>query len=194
MLSRFMRRFALPTLLLALTAAGCERSADLAGPATLEVPVASEGRGKPAPTSSGELVRIAPGAAESVSQVIDHRGGELKVGGHMITVPPRAVLEPTLFTMTAEGDGYLSVDLLATRVNPQGDTVDVGRLGFLKPVTLKMDYQAAETSTSPERLKIFWLVDGTADGRTVAQKTIIDQSSKWLIAHLKHFSKYAIGT
>lgn len=193
MLPRPMRRFALPALLVALAAAACERSADLAGPAALEVPVASEGRGKPAPTSSAELVRIAPGAFESVSRVIDHRGGEIKVGGHMITVPPRAVLEPTLFTMTVEGDGYLSVDLTATRENAEGDVIDVGAAGFSKPVTLKMSYAAAETVSDPARLKIFWLVDGTTSGSLVPQPTLVDQSSKWLIAHLRHFSKYAVG-
>lgn len=193
MLSRPMRRFALPALLLALVASGCDRNADLAAPATLDVPGASEARGKPAPVSSGTLLEVAPAEVVTVAQIIDRHGGELKAGGHMITVPRGAVLEPTLFTMTVEGDGHLSVDLTATREDAQGDVIDVGAAGFGKPVTLKMSYAAAETVSDPAKLKIFWLVDGTASGSLVPQPTLIDQSSKWLIAHLRHFSKYAVG-
>lgn len=193
MVSRPMRRLALPALLLALAASGCDGSADMAGTATLTAPAASEARNTKTTESSSELLRIAPSTTETVSKVIDRHGGELKVGGHMITVPRGAVAAPTLFTMTVEGGGYLSVDLTATREDAKGNVTDVGHLGFAKPITLKMSYSAVETSTSTDRLKIVWLVDGTADGRKVAQKTTVDQSSKWLIAHLRHFSKYAIG-
>lgn len=179
-------------LALALSAASCDTNpvAHVA-----DVPAAHAVRSAqpaPAPTT----FRLVPGdePRETQSEVIGAGGGVLYFGSHAIQVPAGAVSEPTLFTGTQVGDGFLHVELTAHQRDPAGSfTVDVGERGFAKPVILWMSYANASSIVRADGLFILYLADGSVDGRLELVPTAVNRIGRWLYARLDHFSGYAVG-
>ena len=113
--TKLFRRL-MPVMVLALVAGACS---DLETP-TAPVMSAQYAPGGPVTRAGGPATlveRATPATRDSVFATIDARGGELRVGGHVMTVPRRAVTEPTVFMMRVLEGNYIHVDLTATTVS-----------------------------------------------------------------------------
>ncbi len=148
--------------------------------------------------SSGGTYTLHPAnsyPAESVvSAVIDRKGGEIWISDFaFLSVPNKAVTDPTTFTIRIVRNGYIEVDLTATRVI-NGQVVDVGAQGFAFPVNLKLNYGYAVGVLDPNRLRVLWEVDGTLTGRMREMPTTADAKLKWVTAKLDHFSGYVMAS
>ena len=120
-----------------------------------------------------------------VTAVIDHNGGSLNIGNHVLTVPAGAVEHPTVFEMTKLVD-EIEVGLTATRVLPN----DVGRQGFNVPVRLSLSYaNAAEIPADASAMKVVWV---KPNGEIEVQSSAVDTEGEAVIGALNHFSGYAL--
>src|SRR4051812_14869360 len=75
------------------------------------------------------------GSELQLGQLVGVAGGVLSLAGHTLTVPQGALSEPALVTLSLLPSGYVEVELTAVRTDALGSTVDVGGLGFARPVT-----------------------------------------------------------
>ena len=127
----------------------------------------------------------------SLSRIIGLLGGTISVANHSVTVPFGAVTLPTLFTLTYAGNGYVEVDATATITDLLGRILDVGGLGFKKPVTMTLSYARATNVTDPSRLKIVRL---NPNGQHEVMPSTVNTWKKTVSAQLDHFSRYALVT
>lgn len=127
------------------------------------------------------------------TKVIGIKGGSIIGDLGSIVVPARAVTEPTTFYVHIKQDGYLSIELTATRKDAAGNTIDVGGNGFPVPVKATLSYKNAVDNFDPYKLKVYYMVDGTYDGRMEEVPTTVDTGKKTVSAQLQHFSGYIIG-
>ncbi|HYW06632.1 MAG TPA: hypothetical protein VE913_06740 [Longimicrobium sp.] len=186
----FLRASAFVALTLAL--ASCESTSVT----TPEVGAAVRATSANARQIAVRPFRILPADEATVtrSAVIGALGGTLYFGNHSISVPAGAVTQPTLFTGTQMGGGYIHVDLTARQQDARGQwTVDVGRRGFTKPVSLWLSYANASAINDPSRLAVLYLADGTVDGTLTPVPTSTNRIGRWLNARLTHFSGYGAG-
>lgn len=174
-------------LLVTLTAVSCAPDAERGAPLPLE-PVAtlSDGAGAMNYTVITEAER--PGLPLYTSSLIGLLGGGLELGGHSVDVPRGAVALPTLFSMFRVPEARIEVDLLALRQVP-GGLLNVGELGFNRPVTLTLSYAHATNVSDPSRLKIMRLMP---DGRHEILPSTVDTRKKTVSARLEHFSRYCM--
>src|SRR5687768_2125996 len=127
MISRSMTRGLMMAALALMVSAGCEQADRAVSPVTTQSAVV---------VSDNQQYTLVEGTlpaglpALEVSQLIGVTGGTLSLAGHSIVVPAGAVTQPTLFTMTLGLNGYVEVELEATRVGLFGNIIDVGSGGF----------------------------------------------------------------
>lgn len=119
-----------------------------------------------------------------VQAVFDSKGGTLQIGSHQISIPKKAVREPTLFTLIKPEAGKLAFSLRAER-----DGVDVGAAGFDKPVTLTISYKTAK-DVDPSALAIGWVRE---DGEVEFLPTKVNRGQVDASADLEHFSDYILA-
>ncbi|MBW3629047.1 MAG: hypothetical protein KY464_07085 [Gemmatimonadetes bacterium] len=126
------------------------------------------------------------------AQVIGVAGGALELSGHTLTVPAGAVSEPTLFSMIVLPNGRIEIELLATTVEPFGQSRDVGSGGFQNgnTVRLTLSYARATNVDDPSRLVLLYLRD---DGGVEKIPTTLDQATQTITAELQHFSRYCMA-
>lgn len=194
-LLRWSRLSALPALALALVAGACDGAGGpTASPAAPRFSTLTDPSGQTYVIAEGQYkTRVASQSAQ-----IGAEGGKLGIAGHHLIVPAGAVDRPTRFTITMSreespsGNALVKVDNTALQQDAGGAwTVDVGRAGFLRPVTLRMSYSWAVNVADPGRLVVLWdREDGTAE----AYGTSVDPVNKTVTAQLTHFSIYAVGT
>lgn len=182
----WMRRSVVPMLLLPLLLWSCD-SADTptgaqAGPAS--------GPAFSTSSTSYHLVKGNDGDSGLAAAVIGAEGGVLQIGEHELIVPADAVDEPTVFSMAIADSAHIRVNLAATRISADGQIVNVGEKGFLKPVHLTLSYSAATEPVKESELLILW---ARSDGTLEAQPTTVDTAAKRVKADLGHFSGYLIG-
>ena len=136
------------------------------------------------------IEEIAPSTSLlSLSRIIGLLGGTLSVANHTVAVPFGAVTVPTLFTLRHVNNGYVEVDATATITDLLGKILDVGGLGFRKPVTMTLSYARATNVSDPSRLKIVRL---KPDGQHEIMPSTVNLSKKTVSAPLDHFSRYAL--
>ena len=147
---------------------------------------------------------------------IDEKGGELKVAGHVLSVPAGAVTRKTRFTMrvftsTVDNGGpgggdrqvNVGVKLRASRWDCDGDgsgekhsakkgcdEVDIGANGFAVPVELRLTYDWATNVGVEDEVMIYWLKDNRT---AVPFATTVDKKKKFATASLDHFSDYLLA-
>lgn len=127
--------------------------------------------------------------------VIGADGGYLYSGDHILWVPKGAVDLPTEFKIQVfspiSGDSAVAgVTLKAVRISETGDTINVGKAGFLKPVILAVSY--AETDVvDPSATKLLWIREPGVVEQVPNQFLYPDK--KWVVGYLEHFSEYGIG-
>jgi hypothetical protein len=119
---------------------------------------------------------------------IDNDGGTVAVAAYRLTVPRGAVSHNTLFEIKPANDGSYKVELSAYR-NVNGNLVEVGHLGFNKPVLYTNSYRHARGVTDPRSLIIIYL---RPDGKGEQQPSFVDLWNKKVTSTLSHFSKYAL--
>ena len=171
---------------LALVAGACS---DLETPSAPEMTAQfAAGRNVTRSGGPGTLVeRDTPATRDSVFATIDSRGGELRAGGHVMTVPRRAVTEPTVFMMRVLEGNYIHVDLTATTVRT-GEEVAL----FGQEVRLRLSWANGKVSDH-RRLVMAYLLDNSTTGRQELLKTIVDVHGRFIDSRLTHFSQYAIA-
>jgi hypothetical protein len=125
----------------------------------------------------------------SVSSVIGLLGGEVHLAGHVISVPRGAVSLPTVFTLTIATNGYVEVNITALTTNLLGSVINIGEVGFRKPVTLSLTYARATNVTDPTRLKLMRL---KADGKHEILPSRVRDEGLMVTAELDHFSRYCM--
>jgi len=140
--------------------------------------------------------------SQSVSAWIGPLGGTLILPGksndilpafHAIVVPPLAVLEPTLFTMSIASDKYIMVDLRAQQRTLLG-LKDVGGKGFNLPIVLWLSYAEATNLVNVDLNKLL-ILHMPEDGRPPEPVKSLVQVGvhKYVVGTLFHFSKYAMA-
>lgn len=189
--SKFKKFLALPAaLLLSVGIWGCENQSDPISPLLQsgdEGTVVMDVIGQ-----SYTVVREGSSAYEKATFVIGpDDNGELVIGRHTLTVPEGAVSVPTTFTMVKPWGRDLEFSLTATATGANGETIDVGGNGFLKPVTLTANYTGSTIPMNEESLVVAWL---RPDGIIEVQETVVNTSEKTVSSELSHFSAYVIAT
>jgi hypothetical protein len=127
-----------------------------------------------------------------VSAVVGSGGGRLSIGKHILTIPRGAVGVPTRFTMKLPAGDSLMVSLSATVWDAATEAeVSVGHLGFLKPLTLRLEFDRASSLVDPKSVVMLYL---RADGLSETVPSVVHPNEKWLDGTLNHFSRYAVGS
>ena len=129
---------------------------------------------------------------------IGREGGYIFTQGHVLVVPEGAVSEPTYFKIQALNLAStdtvpVEVELKAYRYTETGEVINVGELGFNKPVYLAMSYEWAQETMSIglAGATVVWVkAPGVAE--EVRTRTV-DYNGKWIVAELAHFSAYALA-
>lgn len=129
----------------------------------------------------------------SLSGIIGITGGSISLAGHVLEVPAGAVTVPTLFTLTVPLNGYVQVDLSATVTTILGKVVDVGALGFQKPVKLSLTYARATNVSDPKSLFVAYMPNGDHSKLEKLPSTL-HATKKLVSAQLGHFSKYCMAS
>ncbi|HEX7239069.1 MAG TPA: hypothetical protein VF263_02285 [Longimicrobiaceae bacterium] len=181
------RLLALPSLLVALAAAGC----DDAGPAgTLAAPDA--GSKTVVATGPGPYFQVLAddGSSGVAAAVIGAEGGAVRIGEHELTVPAGAVDRPTVFSIVLTDPQYAKVYLTAIQITSDGRIFNVGTAGFPKPVRLSLSYARITQAVDPSKLLVLWT---RSDGSLVPMPTTVDTAGRRVVGELTHFSGYVIG-
>lgn len=119
-----------------------------------------------------------PLKAESKSEDIDFRGGEVKVGPHVLTILPGALLRKTRITATISADSVNSVSFA-----PEG-------LHFLLPAKLSLSY--ANCKSVLQDMKVVY----TTNDLLVLLELIPSHDFKFknsVTGLISHFSRYAVA-
>lgn len=186
-------------MLLALVVASCDHAGmDATGPA---------GEFDPQMSSSVQTVEGSDGrtytlveepnlASEEkrVSLTIDHNGGSLEIHGHRLTVPAGAVTLPTVFTMLRLPNGVVMVHLFAVQTTLLGGTLNIGALGFEKPVTVSLTYSRG--TNLPADLQSLVILRLNPKGTGYPHEVLpvrVDEETQTVQAKLDHFSGYAMA-
>ena len=176
-MKKLIGRFAAITVVAAMFAA-CDSSA----PDQMMVPNADElvaGSGKVADTKN---VR----ASNRVEGVIGTEGGSISAGGHTLTVPAGAVVEPTRFIMHIVEANKVHVKLRAYRMS------DGAAVTQFRNVPVQIKLNVADVVDTNGYLTVAYLQDGTYDGRKEIQPSVHDAANGTLTGWLVHFSDYSV--
>ena len=126
------------------------------------------------------LVRCHRLPADSVTLTIGPAGGTLRVGPHVVSVPPGALASDVTITAVAPSSTLRSV-----RFQPTG-------LDLLIPATLTMSYEGCEPQVFLPTKRIALTTD---DLRQILSflGSVDDGSAQTVTGHLVHFSTYAVA-
>jgi hypothetical protein len=125
----------------------------------------------------------------SVSQVIGLLGGTLNLAGHSVHIPAGALTESAVVTLTLASNGYVEVEVTALKVSLLGRILNLGALGFKKPVSLTLTYAWASNVQDPSRLQIMRL---KANGNHELLPSTVDTTRRTVTVQLDHFSRYCM--
>ncbi len=128
---------------------------------------------------------------QKLSKLIGMSGGTISLLGHTLTVEPGTVTIPTLFTLTALPTPEIDVLVTATVTDVLGGVLDVGELGFKRPVTLTLTYYRAYNVDDPKRLVLVYF---NPNGKLEVLDSNVDYKRYTVSAKLKHFSKYGMAS
>lgn len=186
MSTRWLKNTTVSMLFLLLGVAGCENTQG-----TLEPTVQMNAASAKAATAHERVRGTVPAQVTvlTVTKRIGSEGGVLEHAGHRLTVPAGALSETALFRMRLDRSGYVQVDLTAMGTGNRQD-VNLGKLGFAKPVILQLSYSYASGVTDPSRLGVVWV---KSDGTTEWLPSQVDLEAGTVEAHLDHFSQYALA-
>ena len=125
------------------------------------------------------LLQCSAMLSQSVKQTIGPAGGTVKIGPHLLVVPPGALLTPvTINAKTAGGTGN------AVAFKPEG-------LTFLTPASLTLSYANCDTSGMTGSKEVAYTTDSLAIVYYVSSSD--NTSAQQVTGRLSHFSNYAIA-
>ena len=126
---------------------------------------------------SPSLLSCSPQSYQSTSRVVGSKGGKIKVGSHVLTIPAGALSHDV--TIVAE---QLTGTVNSVRFGPEG-------LTFAQPAELTISYANCTSVESPkkvvytdERLKLLEVLSSDDKPQT-----------KVVISPIDHFSRYAVA-
>lgn len=125
----------------------------------------------------------------STDAVISKAGGELRLGGHVLSVPRNAVQHPTRFRMTTKIGDNVIVELTAS-------DIVTGQMVTTFPVNLQLKLSYAGVGVARDEvhdLVVVWLKDESAAGALVPVRTTQIPADTYVVGWVNHFSNYAMG-
>jgi hypothetical protein len=186
-----------------LLAAGCDSSEQAFAPVKQEQTSASVVGG-----TDGRTYTLVEGQINfkraTASAWINRGGGTVMIEGdsingrptmHVLIVPEGVVKKKTLFTMTIASNHYVRVGLRAQiehKYRGQVELIDVGHLGFDKPVWLGLDRSLASNVPAGSRLTVLYDPENGQPFEAMPT-TVYAGYEQWVIGYLNHFSKYALA-
>jgi hypothetical protein len=144
--------------------------------------------------SCGDASREALGPSDTgqdAAYLLNLLGGPTRQSYTLIQQPPGAVGGPTLFTMLALPTGYVEVDVTALVPQLLGSSLNIGAIGFRKPVRLSLSYARATNVRDPQDLFILRM---KLNGRHEVLPSTVDTVRKLVTAELEHLSKYCMAS
>jgi hypothetical protein len=136
----------------------------------------------PESDTPGGLLYCPVKRAKSSTQVIDSRGGSLRLAGHSIDVPAGAVLAPTAFTISVPASANMEIDISAA-----GDE----HYRFARPVEITISYKRCDKQ-GPFDFSV-WYID-RATGALLERMDGVDDKRHRSVTFLSdHLSGYAIA-
>jgi hypothetical protein len=190
-------------LFAALFAVSCDNSERLTEPAAIRQQFSDV-----VPGQDGNQYTLLEGQIKfkraTVSKWISRGGGQLILEGdsvngkptmHVLIVPEDAVNKKTLFTMTIASPHHIRVDLRAQieqKYHGETTMVDVGHLGFKKPILLGLDRSLVGTLPIDTRLTVLYDPDNGTPFQAIPTQ-IFAGYEQWVVGYLSHFSKYALA-
>lgn len=127
--------------------------------------------------SSQGLLPCRPIAYDSATVRVGAQGATIRVGRHILQIPPQALSRPMDITVVAPSDTVNRVEL-----RPEG-------LIFRSPVALSLSYQ--NCYDSPQTKGMAYTTDSLRIVEYVRSKD--DPGAKRVIGLLNHFSSYAVS-
>lgn len=178
-------------MLLSVGLASCER-ANVSAPSDLDAQFSNNGKSR---VKSRQVQRATAVSGETATDYLTHNdSGELSITGtnaageafaHTLTIPSRSVQQRTRFTMSLQGtqDAFF-FELTATKQGSRQSN-DVGRRGFLQPLTLCLAKADAQI-TDETKVSIAEVVNGNF---LKVPTTVTDTH---ICGELRHFSGYTM--
>jgi len=127
---------------------------------------------------SADLLLCSPQRYQAVTRVVGSKGGKIKVGSHVLTIPAGALSEDV--TIVAE---QLTSSVNSVRFGPEG-------LIFAQPAELTMSYDNCQSIASPkkvvytdERLKLLEVLHSNDKPQTKIVTSPIDHFSRYAVAY-----------
>jgi hypothetical protein len=207
-----MSRFIRPVSLLftaALVLASCDAANDVMFEPTHSIqPTHLDSALTTVPGDSGKQFTLVEADIKfpklTASKWINKGGGSVVLEGtsrdglhkvmHVLMVPEGAVHHRTLFTMSVASSHFIKVDLRAQiekKVKGDSQLIDVGHLGFNKPILLGLDLSLASVPDS-SRVTVVYDPENGQPWQDMKGFTY-EGYEKWIVAYLNHFSKYAVA-
>ncbi len=198
--SAFFRSVAM--LAAVFVVASCDHTADRESPLAPVTPVAPQAGVigdivsdllLPPPPGPFTLITEAPRSGTLLlTKLLGVGGGTISVAGVTLDVPSGAVTGPTLFTVFALPTPVIDASLTAVVPQWLGRVLDIGALGFNKPVTVTMSYAHANNVVDPSKLVIVYY--NYDENKLEALPSTVDTVRKTVSAQTRHFSKYGMAS
>jgi hypothetical protein len=125
-----------------------------------------------------DLLLCSPQRYLTTTRVVGSKGGKIKVGSHVLTIPPGALSQDV--TIVAE---QLTSSVNSVRFGPEG-------LIFAQPAELTMSYDNCESITAPkkvvytdDRLKLLEVLSSDDKPQTKTVTSPIDHFSRYAVAY-----------
>jgi hypothetical protein len=148
---------------------------------------------RPPPPGPFTLITEEPRVGDlDLTKLITVSGGVVSVAGITVDVPAGAVTVPTLFTVVALPTAVIDADLTALVPQLFGRVLNIGELGFRKPVTITMSYARATNVVDPSKLVIVYY--NYEQNKLEALPSTVDTVRKTVSAQTDHFSKYGMAS
>jgi len=107
-------------------------------------------------------------------------GGELSHCGHVLMVPPGALKQDTLMSISVMASDFIDVDF-----GPDGE--------FNRAVTIRLSYADANLKGIKENnLRIAWVDEKT--GKLIEIKSEVHKDGKYVEGKTDHFTQYTLST
>ena len=183
----FVRPLALAATVLVFTA--CSDASQIAGPDastavdfTLDARKADTQLASPL-ASHAQLLVCASTDSYTATAVIGREGGSLSAGGATITMPPKAVNRPTLFTMTVPASQYVEVEIVAEN-RPH--------FNFDRRVSITLDYSRCGLEIDDKPLTA-WHIDPASKSLLKQMPGRRDRRDRQVSFGTDHLSGYALA-
>ena len=148
---------------------------------------------RPPPPGPFTLITEEPRIGDlDLTKLITVSGGVVSVAGITIDVPAGAVTAPTLFTVLALPTPTIDASLTALVPQLFGRVLNIGEIGFRKPVTITMSYARATNVVDPSKLVIVYY--NYDENKLEALPSTVDTVRKTVSAQTDHFSKYGMAS